>query len=425
MEVKLPQEKVLGIKQQCQELLHHTQTTVRVLAKVIGKLTAAIRAILPGPLHYRQLQMQKARALLTGNQSYESVVILTPECKAELDWWVRCIDQWNGRTMIRPSPDLAVRITTDASKKGWGAVWQDQTTQGVWSEEEQLQHINVLELKSAYYALKAFTKQMTDVHVHLRVDNMSTVSQINKMGGPRSGQLLEVTQQLWDYCLSKKIMLTAEHLPGHLNQVADTQSRIYEDSSNWQLMPEVFKQLDKRWGPFQIDWFADRLNAQVRKFVSWKPDPEAWQVDAFTMPWQEELGYAFPPFCLIGRCLAKVQRDSAEMVLVTPVWQTQPWFPRVLGMLTDFPVLLPQAPNLLTGPTGKTHPLTQGQQIWLAAWRISGNSGEQQGFQNKLQECWRMPGDQGLNPLTIAPGENMLAGVLKGKLIHFSPLWQT
>ena len=34
--------------------------------------------------------------------------------------------------------------------------------------------------------------------------------------------------------------------------------------------------------------------------------------------------YAFPPFCLIGRCLARVQQDSAEMVLVTPVWQTQP-----------------------------------------------------------------------------------------------------
>ena len=58
-------------------------------------------------------------------------------------------------------------------------------------------------------------------------------------------QLLEVTQQLWGYCLSRRIMHTAEHLPGHLNQAADTQSRIYNDSSNWQLMPEVFKQLDK------------------------------------------------------------------------------------------------------------------------------------------------------------------------------------
>ena len=248
---------------------------------------------------------------------------------------------------------------------------------------------------------------MTDVHVHLRVDNMSTVPQINKMGGPRSGQLLEVTQQLWGYCLSRRIMLTAEHLPGNLNQVADTQFRIYEDSSNWQLMPEVLKQLDKLWGPILVDWFADRLNAQVRKFVSWKPDPEAWQVDAFTMPWAKELGYALPPFCLIGRCLAKVQKDGAEMVLATPVWQTQPWFRRVLGMLTDFPMLLPQVPNLLMGPTGKSHPSMQSQQIWLAAWRISGDSGKQQGFQSKLQESWKMPGDQGLSPLTTQQTQNL------------------
>ena len=134
-------------------------------------------------------------------------------------------------------------------------------------------------------------------------------------------------------------------------------------------MPRVFKQLDTIWGPIQVDWFADWLNAQIRRFVSWKPDPEAWQVDVFTVPLHKELGYAFPPFCLIGKCLAKVQRESVEMVQVAPVWQTQPWLPHVLGILTDFPVLLPQVPKLLTGPTGKTHPLVQTQQILLAAWR--------------------------------------------------------
>ena len=56
--------------------------------------------------------------------------------------------------------------------------------------------------------------------------------------------------------------------------------------------------------------------------------------------------------------------------------------------------------------------------------RISGDSGKQQGFQSKLQESWKTAGDEGPSPLTIAPGENKLAGVLKGKLIHFSPLWQ-
>ena len=42
--------------------------------------------------------------------------------------------------------------------------------------------------------------------------------------------------------------------------------------------------------------FASRLNAKVKKFVSWRPDPEACAVDAFTFDWGTQLNYAFPPF---------------------------------------------------------------------------------------------------------------------------------
>ena len=37
--------------------------------------------------------------------------------------------------------------------------------------------------------------------------------------------------------------------------------------------------------------------------MSWKPDPEAEEEDAFTLNWSQLRGYAFPPFALIGRCL--------------------------------------------------------------------------------------------------------------------------
>ena len=42
--------------------------------------------------------------------------------------------------------------------------------------------------------------------------------------------------------------------------------------------------------------FASQLNAKVKKFVSWRPDPEACAVDAFTFDWGTQLNYAFPPF---------------------------------------------------------------------------------------------------------------------------------
>ena len=241
-----------------------------------------------------------------------------------LAWWIDILENWSGRTMIKASPDLAMQIKTDASKRGWGAVCHDMSTRGLWSDQERLEHINQLELKAAFYAVKAFTKDMTNTQVHLKVDNRATVAQINKMGGPRSATLLEVTRSIWEYCLSKSKMLKTEHIPGLPNQEEDFQSRTYMDSSNWKSMPSMFEAINNLWGPLEVDWFADPLNAQIGKYVSWKLDSGALQTDAFTMKWGSIMGYAFPPFCMIGRCLAKTIQEQAELVIITPVRQTQP-----------------------------------------------------------------------------------------------------
>ena len=94
---------------------------------------------------------------------------------------------------------------------------------------------------------------------------------------------------------------------------------------------------------------------------------------------------SLPDWQMPGKSADKESRDGAShpgMADTAMVFKS-------VGILTDFPILLPQVPNLLMGPTGKSPPLMQSQQIWLAAWRISGDSGKQQGFQNKLQESWK------------------------------------
>ena len=55
-----------------------------------------------------------------------------------------------------------------------------------------------------------------------------------------------------------------------------------------------------------FDLFASRLNKQLPRFASWRPDPEAEVTDVFSLDWTKVTGYAFPPFALLGRCLRKV-----------------------------------------------------------------------------------------------------------------------
>ena len=52
-------------------------------------------------------------------------------------------------------------LTTDASTKGWRAVYGEQKTGGPWSLEEQGFHINYLELKAIWLGLKSLCNNAT------------------------------------------------------------------------------------------------------------------------------------------------------------------------------------------------------------------------------------------------------------------------
>ena len=179
MVMSLPEDKILRIVQKCQTLISDRVVTVRNLAEIVGMLTASVNAILPAPLHYRRLQMAQTRALLIG-QSYETKLTLPPETISELRWWMEHIRDWNGRAIISPSPDLT--IETDASLSGWGAVLEDQKIGGVWNPEEAKLHINVLELKGALFAVRSFASEKRNIHIHLKMDNISAVTYLQKLG---------------------------------------------------------------------------------------------------------------------------------------------------------------------------------------------------------------------------------------------------
>lgn len=66
------------------------------------------------------------------------------------------------------------------------------------------------------------------------------------------------------------------------------------------------------------------LNAET---ISWKRDPDANNVDAFTINWHKYYFYAFPPFPLILKCLQKIILDNATGIFVFPYWPSQPWYP--------------------------------------------------------------------------------------------------
>ena len=97
------------------------------------------------------------------------------------------------------------------------------------------------------------------------------------------------------------------------------------------------KKIFPRFNNLQIDLFASRLNAQLHNYVSWKPDPMAEHIDAFTVNWSQYAFYAFPPFCLISRCVQKIVQEKATGVLIIPMLPSKAYFAAVMNLpeITD------------------------------------------------------------------------------------------
>ena len=142
------------------------------------------------------------------------------------------------------------------------------------------------------------------------------------------------------------------------------------------LNQEVSQKLSQLWGPFEIDLFASRLNKQIDNYVSWKPDPGATAVDAFSILSDRKPFYGFLPFSLIPRCLQKITTDKAEGVIIVRMWPTQTYYPRMMSMLIQPPRLLLRKENLLTLPHCQpNHPLWKKMQLMACLGGLGGLGG--------------------------------------------------
>ena len=84
----------------------------------------------------------------------------------------------------------ALQIFTDASIEGWGAHLNEHSAGGTGSLRGSKLHINYLELKAVFLALKEFQDLCSSKIVLVATDNTTVVSYINKEGGMRSGPLV-------------------------------------------------------------------------------------------------------------------------------------------------------------------------------------------------------------------------------------------
>ncbi len=230
---------------------------------------------------------------------------------------------------------------------------------------------------------------------------------------------------LW--CQTSNISLTAVHISGCDNVEADRLSRHrvehprhLERSTEWSLDQEIANLLFDLWGLPIVDLFATRLNTKVEAFYARLPDPLALPGNPLQVDWSQGLLYMYAPQPLLSLALHKVIREEAQVIAIIPWWPRRGWFPLVLQLLVDLPVLLPEVDGLLVGGDGVFHPNLH--ELRLAAWRLSGDLSAGEAFRERLQQPSAQLIDSRRAICTTPSGGPFLAGVLERVRIPFTHL---
>ena len=178
-------------------------------------------------------------------ESLEKVIPVPKSLHTHLRWWLEESNVLLGQP-LHPLKH-ALQIFTDVSKEGWGAHLDKHTAMGTWSLPESKLHINHLELKSVFLAVKEFRTLCCNKTVLIATDN-TTVFVINKEWGMKSGSLCALLRRILSWCTRQQVTLKARHIPGRLNVIADKLSRLGQTiQTEWSLHPEVFQAIFSRW----------------------------------------------------------------------------------------------------------------------------------------------------------------------------------
>lgn len=103
------------------------------------------------------------------------------------------------------------------------------------------------------------------------------------------------------------------------------------DFDDWSVSDVVFNFFSQKWGPFDIDLFADCKNNKVNKFFSkfWTPGTSG--VDAFAFDWKLYNSWIVPPVHLIADTIRHLELCTAQGTLVVPKWTSAHFWPLLVN----------------------------------------------------------------------------------------------
>ena len=323
MTFSVPSEKIRKLKTSIKQLVASPTCTSRELARIAGQLSAMHLAL--GSIV--RLFTRHIYENIEERDTWYHRTHLTNEAHDELKFWLRNIDHLNGCT-FKPRPTTSRIIFTDASDHGYGGFamfrLQKLVCTGRFDEEEARGSSTFRELLAVKYMLQSFGNVLQNESLQVHIDNFSATRIL--LVGSTKKHLQNIAIDIFQHCVMNNIKLIPQWVPRDQNTEADYYSRI-NDTDDWGVDMECFNYISKRFGPFNVDRFADNLNKKVDLFNSKYYCPGTASVDAFTADWKGYNNWICPPISLIAASIRHLELCKAQGTLLIPVWESAYYWP--------------------------------------------------------------------------------------------------
>ncbi|XP_073707221.1 uncharacterized protein [Garra rufa] len=227
-QASLPKEKIDRTILVASTLITSSSCSKRELLSVLGHLNFAMRIIPQGRPFISHLL-----SLASSAHALEDRISLTDSCRNELSLWISFLKQWNGLSFFYTnliSSPIDIQLYTDAAPSvGFGGFLRGRWFASTWPPElahlpQQLSSSVLFELYPLVVAASLWGKEWSATSILVHCDNEATVYCINK-GRSHSPALMPLLRRLIWISAGDQFIITAKHIPGSKNQIADSLSR--------------------------------------------------------------------------------------------------------------------------------------------------------------------------------------------------------
>ena len=355
MTYSIPDFKVQDIQKRIGEL--STQSSLRELAQVVGKLSSVERAV--GPVVRVMLRSSHqviAQAVEEyGEEAWDFIIEINEAVFRDLNFLKTNLVDYNGQPIINSQTGFCLNSAVD--NKLVRPLLDSEDFLGIWAgDASDCQAVGYDVLDPLNVHVEYFTysqKEMSSgarelIVIESTLENCVKPNQSVSHGliywltdskclvawlerGSRINSISDRIVALYRKLHGMKLKLVPMWIPrsDYIIALADSVSK-FKDTDDWGLSAKSFKILQELSATkFTVDTFANCTNKKCPKFYSKVPSPGSSGVNCFMFDWSNEYVYCCPPVKLVTDVVRHIIAVPCMGVLIVPNWKRDKFWPFV------------------------------------------------------------------------------------------------